>query len=584
MADANRTRTARAFNQDLDHSAVHEAGHRASLLVLTSDSKVADTVREAAPQGCRVIHGPNLDAVADDLRLTAPGVLVLDASITHDVGALVAQLTQHFPELVVVLVGKAEERSKLMQLTAGGGVFRFLLTPLSYGQARLALEAANARYEELKGSARRLDAASSGRRGRNYSIAYALVALGVVAAIGVLWSTVRMATSTAPPIAVSATPSTPLAQSDPVQVELALAQEAFEQGRLLEPPEDNALYFYRSALALDANSEAAKNGIRAIAEHFIERAENALTAGDLERAARGVEIARDIEASHPRLAFVDLQIQRERERLSLSRAQDIGARVSLLVAQSYERMRSGQLIAPVGRSARDALLAARRLDPTEPLVIQALRDLSAALVDAASNAVTAGQRSEARVYLDAARQIGFADASLATVERALARATREAAGREAQPPAAGPAPSLATGAQLAASSHAIRESVPAVQDAPVEVGPPDQASGDASPSPQVNESSDDAPLIAADLRRIREVPAEYPAVAAAKRIEGWVDIEFTISEKGVPEDLQIRAQHPRGVFDRAARQALQRWRFEPIVVDGRPVARRAILRMRFQLD
>ena len=51
---------------------------------------------------------------------------------------------------------------------------------------------------------------------------------------------------------------------DPVQAELALAKEAFDQGKFLEPAGESALDLYRSALALDPNSDAAKAGVRAV--------------------------------------------------------------------------------------------------------------------------------------------------------------------------------------------------------------------------------------------------------------------------------------------------------------------------------
>ena len=92
-----------------------------------------------------------------------PGVLVADTASTADVASMVAQLTQHFPELVVVVAGKKEDSAALMQLTAAGRIFRFLLTPLSHGQTRLALEAAVTQHADLRNQGHRLGTGASAK-------------------------------------------------------------------------------------------------------------------------------------------------------------------------------------------------------------------------------------------------------------------------------------------------------------------------------------------------------------------------------------------------------------------------------------
>ena len=120
-----------------------------------------------------------------------------------------------------------------------------------------------------------------------------------------------------------------------MKAELALAKEAFDQGKFIGTCQgESALDLYRSALALDPNSEAAKAGIRSVDRQILERAEAALTAERLEEAIRNIETARDIDAQHPRLAFLDTQIARERERLKLSQAQEVGNKVRTLVGSS----------------------------------------------------------------------------------------------------------------------------------------------------------------------------------------------------------------------------------------------------------
>ena len=447
-----------------------EEGHQPPILVLSRDTNLVETVKKAAPRGVPVAFAPDLDHVAEKLSNLKPGVLVADTASTADVASMVAQLTQHFPELVVVVAGKREDSTSLMQLTAAGRIFRFLLTPLSHGQTRLALEAAVKQHLDLSAAGERLGTAHAGGEGgsKNYVMTYGALTAGLLVVIGGIWFGVSRFTSEpeAPP--VMSQPATPGAQQpggvperpDPVKAELALAKDAFNQSKFIEPQGESALDLYRSALALDPNSQEAKNGIRSVAEKILERAEAALLAERLEEAIRTIETARDIDSTHPRLAFLDTQVARERERLKLSQAQEVGNRVRTLIAQANDRMANGRLLTPNNGSARDALLEARRLDPTDPTVLSTIREFSAQLTEEARKSLAAGKIEEAQSYVGGARQMGSAGSALAAVERELAEATRVANNRS------GAGPSVPAGAQSANTRRPANSPAPAAGAGP----------------------------------------------------------------------------------------------------------------------
>ena len=441
-----------------------EEGHQPPILVLSRDTNLVETVKKAAPRGVPVAFAPDLDHVAEKLSNLKPGVLVADTASTADVASMVAQLTQHFPELVVVVAGKREDSSSLMQLTAAGRIFRFLLTPLSHGQTRLALEAAVKQHLDLSAQGERLGTASLGGEGgnKNYVMTYGALTAGLLVIIGGIWFGVSKFTSDPEVPPVVATPTTPGAQPggvperpDPVKAELALARDAFNQGKFIEPQGESALDLYRSALAIDPNSAEAKEGIRSVAEKILERAEAALLAERLEEAIRTIETARDIDSTNPRLAFLDTQVGRERERLKLSQAQETGNRVRTLVNTANDRMENGRLITPANGSARDALNEARRLDPTDPTVLNTIREFSSQLTEEARKSLAANKIEEAQNYVNAARSMGSAGAALAAVERELAEATRAA--NNARP---GAGPSVAGGAQPANTARRPATSAP----------------------------------------------------------------------------------------------------------------------------
>lgn len=621
-----------------------DEGHHPPILVLSRDANLVETVKKAAPRGGSVSTAPDLDHAADRLPSLKPGVLVVDTASTTDVAGMVAQLTQHFPELVVVVAGKREDSAGLMQLTAAGRIFRFLLTPLSHGQTRLALEAALKQHADLMAQGQRLSAdTSASEGGKNYIVTYGALAAGLVVVIGGIWFGVSYFTGdrgepTQAPIASTTSTIDLPEKPDPVRAELALAKEAFDQGRYLEPVNESALDLYRSALALDPNNEEALAGIRAVADKVLEGAEAALLAERIEEAIVSIERARDIDAQHPRLAFFDTQIARERERLKLSQAQEVGNRVNTLLSQASERMRNGRLITPGNANARDALLDARRLDPTNPAVAQAIRELSTALTSHARELVAAGKLDEAQTHISAARQLGSAGAALTQVERALADA-RSAAAAARQPAPA----SAASGPNLEALANDVRQRM---SEGKLIDPPGDNAREalvalrNAAPAhPQIEELSRTlatrlvssgrqamaakafdraAQLIvasreigasyigaeiskaeldlaaareehalltnvvsAASLKRTRMVQPTYPPDALRRGIEGWVELAFTVMPNGTVDDVQVRNSSPAQVFDDAAVRAIRQWRFEPVMRDGKAVPQRAMVRLRF---
>lgn len=559
------------------------------LLVLSRDRSLIDVVRSAAPRVVRVISAADLDEAADTPGLN-PGVLLIDISITADIGAMLPQLTQHFPEIVIIAVGKREDVAALMRLTAAGRIFRFLLVPLAHGQTRLALGAAIAQHLEVKAANIRTGEVPAVKRTR-FSMAYLALGVGVVVVIAGIWLGVGALTREAqapltPRPAHIPRPIQPLPlEPDPTQAHLQLAQAAFEQGNYLEPAGNSALDYYREALELDPDSTEAQAGVRAVADRILENAERALTAERLQEAVRGIEIARSIDAAHPRLEFLDTQVARERERLKLDQERDKTNRVRRLVQQASVDIQRQRLLRPPGANARETLLEARRLDPADPAVVLGMSNLATALTEAARRSVATGDSAQARELIDAARKLGAADAALVAVERSLAEPTR---GREAAATRPAPTPNVAEERSAAAAGRAdtpsADESPQKVATAIVDSGnpAPQSATGSAhAPAPPAQTRADQW-LQAIDLPRTREVTPDYPTQAFINGTEGWVDVDFTISPAGVPENLRVRDSSPRRVFDRAALDSVRQWRFVPINENGVPVARRATLRVRFQ--
>ena len=92
-------------------------------------------------------------------------------------------------------------------------------------------------------------------------------------------------------------------------------------------------------------------------------------------------------------------------------------------------------------------------------------------------------------------------------------------------------------------------------------------------------------VVAADqLNRIVARDPVYPPQALRDGTRGWVELEFTVAPNGTVRDIQVVSAEPRGVFDSAASDAVAAWRFRPRMVNGQPVAQRAAVTMRFDVD
>ena len=80
------------------------------------------------------------------------------------------------------------------------------------------------------------------------------------------------------------------------------------------------------------------------------------------------------------------------------------------------------------------------------------------------------------------------------------------------------------------------------------------------------------------------IPPRYPMRAANRGIEGWVKIEFTITEQGTVKDAVVVDAQPGKTFNRAALQAIKRWKFKAKIIGGEAFEQRAIQVLQFKLS
>jgi protein TonB len=76
----------------------------------------------------------------------------------------------------------------------------------------------------------------------------------------------------------------------------------------------------------------------------------------------------------------------------------------------------------------------------------------------------------------------------------------------------------------------------------------------------------------------------YPLAAQERGIEGSVKLKVLIGRDGRVEEVIVVHSEPKGVFEKAARAAVARWRFRPATFKGEPVRVWALQTITFSLQ
>lgn len=245
----------------------------------------------------------------------------------------------------------------------------------------------------------------------------------------------------------------------------------------------------------------------------------------------------------------------------------------------------------------EAALAERRTDDAARTLeqLRSIRPQDTTLAEAAAQlaeqrvaaALARGDAHEASELLGEAAANGVSDERLAQLRDRLARvdASRSVAPLS-QPARArvrdGQQSSLpGDGAERVAAQGQGNEAVKSMRAAET----PAAAREEIPAEPAVPAAVPAGPgLSAADFRRTRYVAPTYPAQALARGQSGEVRVRVTVDTDGRVTDVLVLSASPPGVFDQAAVKAVRKWRFEPVIKDGRAVEASVATTILFQPD
>jgi protein TonB len=507
------------------------------VVVLSGDLALFEGIRSAVGERNPVWRARSAEESVDLLVTGRCGVLLIDmAAVAPQPTGLIEQIVGQFPDVVVVVAGRREDETALAALVSDGLVYRFMHKPLSPKRAGMFLNAAMRSHLERRGGrvverllplARELRSRIDPRKWWFVGGGIATLLLLFAAVLSNSLDELQPGDATGASAAVHSTG--PLA--DPV---LSRARAALAAGRYEAPAGRNALDLYSAVLLTSPDNVEAKQGLATTIGHLLEAAERAANDGDVEEARR---IAGRVLQADP---------------------DNAGAR-SVLASTAPRPQPVAEPPAATEASPASAVAQATQKDPPAAPVS----------VAAANPETQLPPRPAART-----EPLPVPVTSLASLRPAPAPVVRP-------DPLA---PRVVGGALPTTPSGPKPPLVARRIDAPVAPSLPVAGYVQRPQVPATITPVAPAGVQARDLEPVATPDPAYPPGAFRAGIEGWVEVEYTVTERGVTRDVQVVAADPRGAFDEAAIDAVAGWKYRPRVVNGQPVAQRASATLRFTID
>jgi protein TonB len=440
-----------------------------------------------------------------------------------------------------------------------------------------------------------------------------------VAVIGVLlvWAYLKLDTSTplADPVSTTSVLSTPLQREQGGMMDLVdRADTAFAAGDIVTPEGDNALHYYQQALEQTPDDAAAARGFEQVIEFLVNEAESAVYLSDWDRARNNAARVLILVPKHKHAQ----EINRRAARLQ---------QVEELINRAVALYAAGRLTLPADENAAAMYQAALELEPGNESAKQGLESIVQRTIANAESSMYAGNMDQARAYLDRAKAINPDAAGVVTLEKTnvtweniqesldikndiLAAAEALQADRLMPPDQPNAFALYSKVLEQEPGSEAALRGLQLVRNGLLDRARTMLASEDMQAT---NKHLDAAALAGADaatladlrdeaayrqrlidaragrfaslypikqVTPVRQNPPTFPRSAPAGS-SASVNLHLTISESGDVKDVEV-INSPPSYFERAAINAVNRWKFEPVMERGRPIPVRVAVKVGFQ--
>ncbi len=199
------------------------------------------------------------------------------------------------------------------------------------------------------------------------------------------------------------------------------AQQAEEAGNLVEPENDNAVYYYQQILQLEPDAPVALNGLERVAQHFIEQARTAIKNQDFEAARLNIDQAykldpslSDIQTVRNQLSVSERSYKEQQAVLAKEAEQEQVLQAELLVLQrkASDALLGNRLTTPADDSAYFYYSKMLDLEPANSLAQAGMSEIVTRYIKLANNAISQDEYDKADRYIDQAKAVKVDDPRL----------------------------------------------------------------------------------------------------------------------------------------------------------------------------
>ncbi len=374
----------------------------------------------------------------------------------------------------------------------------------------------------------------------NFGVASLLVVAGVVIS-GFLLTSEQSETGFSVPALPVAAWQSEAAVGNNSESWIDLADRAFASGRITEPVNDNALYYFHQAVLVNSADQLARQGLDKVVAYVIGDAESALYDSDWAQARRSAEHVLALLPDHEGALSV------------LGRTEKY-ERIEELSQLAVNQLATDRLLSPRGDNALSSYRRIERIDPGNAEAAVGIHTIAQRLVAKSQAAAFDGDFEASAKYMQQARDIapglGSVDQAAKLTDQFTKLTQEKAAEAQAQ------------------ASASIEQ----------------QQASDASRT-QASTSADTADservFNVSDLTVERSVAPLFPRRAGMAEKEGWVELNFRIDTEGEVYDAVVVRSSDQ-VFESSAVTAIRKWRFVPYSEDGIAMPVRSGVRFSFR--